>query len=34
MHEISLVRNIFRTLEDEFPGEIEKCAVFILPLAY
>jgi hydrogenase nickel incorporation protein HypA/HybF len=24
MHEISLVRNIFRTLEDEFPGEIEK----------
>jgi len=24
MHEISLVRNIFRTLEDEFPGEIER----------
>lgn len=24
MHEISLVRNIFKTLEDEFPGEIEK----------
>jgi hydrogenase nickel incorporation protein HypA/HybF len=24
MHEISLVRNIFRTLEDEFPGEIDK----------
>lgn len=23
MHEISLVRNIFRTLEDEFPGEID-----------
>ena len=24
MHEISLVRNIFKTLEDEFPGEMEK----------
>jgi len=24
MHEISLVMNIFKTLEDEFPGEIEK----------
>ena len=24
MHEISLVRNIFRTLEDEFPGEMER----------
>jgi hydrogenase nickel incorporation protein HypA/HybF len=24
MHEISLVRNIFRTLEDEFPGEIDR----------
>lgn len=24
MHEISLVRNIFRTLEDEFPGETER----------
>lgn len=24
MHEISLVRNIFHTLEDEFPGEIDK----------
>lgn len=24
MHEISLVRNIFITLEDEFPGELEK----------
>ena len=24
MHEISLVRNIFKTLEDEFPGEIQK----------
>ena len=24
MHEISLVRNIFKTLEDEFPGEIYK----------
>ena len=24
MHEISLVRNIFKTLEDEFPGEIDK----------
>ncbi|MES2773977.1 MAG: hydrogenase maturation nickel metallochaperone HypA [Bacteroidota bacterium] len=24
MHEISLVRNIFKTLEDEFPGEIEN----------
>jgi hydrogenase nickel incorporation protein HypA/HybF len=24
MHEISLVRNIFTTLEDEFPGEIDK----------
>lgn len=24
MHEISLVRNIFKTLEDEFAGEIEK----------
>ncbi|MEO8763439.1 MAG: hydrogenase maturation nickel metallochaperone HypA [Ginsengibacter sp.] len=24
MHEISLVRNIFKTLEDEFPGEIER----------
>lgn len=24
MHEISLVLNIFKTLEDEFPGEIEK----------
>jgi hydrogenase nickel incorporation protein HypA/HybF len=24
MHEISLVRNIFNTLEDEFPGEIDK----------
>ena len=24
MHEISLVRNIFKTLEDEFPGEMER----------
>ena len=24
MHEISLVRNIFKTLVDEFAGEIEK----------
>ena len=24
MHEISLVRNIFKTLEEEFPGEIDK----------
>ena len=24
MHEISLVRSIFKTLEDEFPGEMEK----------
>ena len=24
MHEISLVKNIFHTLEDEFPGEINK----------
>jgi hydrogenase nickel incorporation protein HypA/HybF len=24
MHEISLVRNIFKTLEDEFPGQIKK----------
>src|SRR5665811_2064743 len=24
MHEISLVRNIFKTLEDEFPGEVER----------
>lgn len=24
MHEISLVRNIFRTIEDEFPGQLEK----------
>jgi hydrogenase nickel incorporation protein HypA/HybF len=24
MHEISLVRNIFNTLEDEFPGEIDR----------
>jgi hydrogenase nickel incorporation protein HypA/HybF len=24
MHEISLVRNIFRTLEDEFPADISK----------
>jgi hydrogenase nickel incorporation protein HypA/HybF len=24
MHEISLVRNIFKTLEDEFPGEIDR----------
>jgi len=24
MHEISLVRNIFRTLEEEFPEKIEK----------
>ncbi len=24
MHEISLVRNIFRTLQDEFPDKIEK----------
>ena len=24
MHEISLVRNIFKTLEDEFPGEIQN----------
>lgn len=24
MHEISLVRNIFKTLEDEFPGRIER----------
>jgi hydrogenase nickel incorporation protein HypA/HybF len=24
MHEISLVRSIFRTLEDEFPGEMER----------
>lgn len=24
MHEISLVRNIFRTLEEEFPGEMDR----------
>ena len=24
MHEISLVRNIFKTLEDEFPGQVNK----------
>jgi hydrogenase nickel incorporation protein HypA/HybF len=24
MHEISLVRNIFRTLESEFPGEMQR----------
>jgi len=24
MHEISLVRNIFTTLEEEFPGEMDK----------
>lgn len=24
MHEISLVRNIFKTLEDEFPGEMDR----------
>ena len=24
MHEISLVRNIFKTLEDEFPGRVDK----------
>jgi hydrogenase nickel incorporation protein HypA/HybF len=24
MHEISLVRNIFRTLEEEFPGQMDK----------
>lgn len=24
MHEISLVRNIFKTLEDEFPGEMDS----------
>ena len=24
MHEISLVRNIFKTLEDQFPGEIDR----------
>ncbi len=24
MHEISLVRNIFKTLEDEFPGQADK----------
>lgn len=24
MHEISLVRNIFKTLEDEYPGELDK----------
>ncbi len=24
MHEISLVRNIFKTLEEEFPAEIDK----------
>lgn len=24
MHEISLVRNIFKTLEDEFPGEMGR----------
>lgn len=24
MHEISLVRSIFKTLEDEFPGQISK----------
>ncbi len=24
MHEISLVRNIFTTLEEEFPGEVNK----------
>ena len=30
MHEISLVRNIFKTLEDEFPGEIEKMRTIYL----
>jgi len=24
MHEISLVRNFFKTLEDQFPGEIDR----------
>ncbi|MDQ6902064.1 MAG: hydrogenase maturation nickel metallochaperone HypA [Bacteroidota bacterium] len=24
MHEISLVKNIFKTLEDEYPGELHK----------
>jgi hydrogenase nickel incorporation protein HypA/HybF len=24
MHEISLVRNIFRTLEDQFPGQLDS----------
>ena len=24
MHEISLVKNIFKTLEDEYPGEVSK----------
>lgn len=24
MHEISLVKHIFKTLEDEFPGETDK----------
>ena len=24
MHEISLIRNIFQTLEDEFPGEMDR----------
>lgn len=30
MHEISLVRNIFKTLEDEFPGEMERVRVIHL----
>ena len=30
MHEISLVRNIFKTLEDEFPGEIDKVRTIYL----
>jgi hydrogenase nickel incorporation protein HypA/HybF len=30
MHEISLVRNIFKTLEDEFPGELDKVRTIYL----
>lgn len=30
MHEISLVRNIFKTLEEEFPAEIDKIRVIHL----
>ncbi|WP_332369337.1 hypothetical protein [Spirosoma telluris] len=34
MHEISLVRNIFRTLEEEFPADMDRIRGIYLKADY